>query len=515
MNSEEQLRNEGKSTMSNQRLMRSPQARFGVGVLVAALGLAWPAYQAVGDELTSENAAKPGKPAVMKAASTPVQMNHANAIEFAPQISATVGKSILLRLPAPVSRLSVGDKDVADVVLINPKEIYLLGKKVGSTNIILWNKNGQSTVVDVSVGLDASVLQGKLQQLLPGENKIRVTAAGDSLVLTGSVSSAVKVDNALALAEAYGGKKVVNMLQAAAPQQVMLEVKVAEVSKNLLDKLGVHLETTPHGMGLAGTLTSSFLFGTTFPNLGGSLDITKPGILQIEAEKKDGLVKILAEPNIIAMSGQEGSFLAGGKIFIPVPQAGAGGTVVTLEEREFGVGLRFTPTVLEGGRINLRVTPEVSELSTTGTEVSTNGGSNTSLLPTITTRRASTTVQLRDGQSLAIGGLIKNNVTEVMKALPILGELPIIGALFRSSEFQNDRTELLFVITPRLVKPLPPDYKLPTDSFIEPSRSEFFLEGKLEGSAPESGAAAPATSQMQAPAVPAKPAAGPSGFEVK
>ena len=507
MNSKKPLRNEGESSMSEQRLLRAPRAGFGIGILAAAVALAWPAFHAMGAETTLAKAAKPRKPALVKAAPATVRPDAADVIEVAPQISAAVGKSILLRLPAPVSRLSVGNKDVADVVLINPKEIYLLGKTVGSTNIILWSKSGQSTVVDVSVGLDVAALQGKLQQVLPGENRIRVAAAGDSLVLTGHVSDAVKVDSALALAEAYAGKKVVNMLQAAAPQQVMLEVKVAEVSKNLLDKLGTRLTATEHNSGLS--LISSFLFGPvgTFPNLGGGLSIDKPGDLKLEAEKKDGLVKILAEPNIIAMSGQEGSFLAGGKIFIPVPQAGAAGTTITLEEREFGVGLRFTPTVLEGGRINLRVTPEVSEVSSTGTVVSAEGV-GTNILPTITTRRASTTVQLRDGQSLAIGGLIKNNVTESMTALPVLGELPIIGPLFRSSEFQNDKTELLFVVTPRLVKPLPPDYKLPTDSFIEPSRSEFFLGGKLEGGAPEPKAAAPATGQTQAPA-------GPSGFEVK
>lgn len=484
--------------MSRQRLLRAPQAGFGVGILAAAMTLVWPANQAVG--------ADPAPAKVAKTAPAPVRTGGAQVIEFAPHISVTVGKSTVLRLPEPISRVSVGNKDVADVVVISPREIYLLGKKVGSTNVILWNRNGQSTVVDVSVGLDVSTLQGKLRQLLPAENRIQVATAGDSLVLTGSLSDAVKVDRVLALAEAYSGKKVVNMLQAAAPQQVMLEVKVAEVSKNLLDKLGVRLTATESNSGLS--LISSFLFGTlgTFPNLGGGLSIDKPGDIKVEAEKKDGLIKILAEPNIIAMSGQEGSFLAGGKIFIPVPQTGAVGTTITLEEREFGVGLRFTPTVLESGRINLRVTPEVSELSSTGTTVSVGGVS--SILPTITTRRASTTVQLRDGQSLAIGGLIKNNVTETMRALPILGELPIIGALFRSSEFQNDKTELLFVITPRLVKPLPPDYKLPTDNFIEPSRSEFFLGGQLEGSAPESKPAAPAAGQTQTPA-------GPGGFEVK
>jgi pilus assembly protein CpaC len=495
--------------MCKQRLLRVPRSRWlGTGVLAAALSLAWPAFHAVGAEPVLAKVTKPSKPAtVKKPAPAPIQLDSAKTIEFAPQISATVGKSIVLRLPAPVSRLSVGNKDVADVILLNPSEIYLLGKSVGSTNVILWSRSGQSTVVDVSVGLDVSTLQGKLQQLLPGENRIHVAAAGDSLVLTGSVSDAVKVDRALALAEAYAGKKVVNMLQAAAPQQVMLEVKIAEVSKSLLDKLGARVTATDHNTGLS--LISGFLFGTvgSFPSLGGSLSIDKPIDLKLEAEKKDGLIKILAEPNIIAMSGQEGAFLAGGKIFIPVPQAGVGGTVVTLEEREFGVGLRFTPTVLEGGRINLRVTPEVSEVSQTGTVVSA-AGVGTNILPTINTRRASTTVQLRDGQSFAIGGLIKNNVTETMTAFPILGELPIIGPLFRSSEFQNDKTELLFVITPRLVKPLPPDYKLPTDNFIEPNRSEFFLGGKLEGSAPESQPAAPTAGQSQAPA-------GPGGFEVK
>jgi pilus assembly protein CpaC len=196
------------------------------------------------------------------------------------------------------------------------------------------------------------------------------------------------------------------------------------------------------------------------------------------------------------MSGQEGAFLAGGKIYIPVPQAGGlFGSTITLEEKEFGVGLRFTPTVLEGGRINLKVSPEVSEL---GKNVTV--GSQT--IPSITTRRASTTVQLNDGQSFAIGGLIKSNVTEAIAAFPGLGEIPILGALFRSSDFQNERTELLFIITPRLVKPLPPNYALPTDGFIEPTRAEFFLGGKLEGTpkAESQPAAAPAEPKDQVPA---------------
>lgn len=396
-----------------------------------------------------------------------------SAIEFAPQVDITVGKSTLLKLPAPASRISVGNPAVADVMLLNPAEVYLLGKTVGATNLILWSKSGQSTLVDVSVGVDVAALQGKLQLLLPGEKNIKVSSAADSLVLTGSVTDALKVNRAVELAEAYGGgKKVVNLLQAGAPQQVMLEVKVAEVSKTLTDQLGAQFKYGAVSGGWTYSLLAGFLTGAP-----GVISAASPNGLKsltLDAAKTDGLVKILAEPTIMAMSGQEGAFLAGGKIYIPVPQAGLGGTAITLEEKEFGVGLKFTPIVLEGGLINLKVSPEVSELGrgvTFGTQT----------LPSITTRRASTTVQLHDGQSFAIGGLIRNNVTESISAFPGLGDLPVLGALFRSSNFQHDRTELLFIITPRLVKPLPANYALPTDSFVEPTRSEFLLGGKLEG----------------------------------
>jgi pilus assembly protein CpaC len=237
--------------------------------------------------------------------------------------------------------------------------------------------------------------------------------------------------------------RIVNLLIVSAAQQVILEVKIAEVSKTLLDKLGVGV----NGIATSGpwslNLASQFLTGT----LAGNLQLANGNkSISIEAEKKDGMVKILAEPSVMAISGQEGSFLAGGKILIPVAQTSVtGGVQVTLEEKEFGVGLKFTPTVLAGGRINLRVAPEVSELSREGVSVTATGANSPAILPLITTRRASTTVQLVDGQSFAIGGLIKNNTTANIKAFPILGELPIIGALFRSTDFQQDRTELLKV----------------------------------------------------------------------
>jgi pilus assembly protein CpaC len=209
--------------------------------------------------------------------------------------------------------------------------------------------------------------------------------------------------------------------------------------------------------------------------------------LAIGAEKQDGLVRILAEPTVMAISGQEGSFLAGGKIFIPVAQDN---NKITLEEKEFGVGLRFVPTVLAGGRINLRVAPEVSELSREGIGISVSGISGNAVLPLITTRRASTTVELFDGQSFAIGGLIRDSQTSTIRGVPLLGDVPVLGALFRSTDFQQDRTELLFVVTPHLVQPLPASYPLPTDAVSTPDRIRLNLQGRLEG----------------APALPAQPA---------
>ena len=203
--------------------------------------------------------------------------------------------------------------------------------------------------------------------------------------------------------------------------------------------------------------------------------------MTLQGEIDKGRAKVLAEPNILAMRGQEASFLAGGKIYIPIPQSSGvgGGVFITLQEEDYGVGLNFLPTVLDGGKINLRVSPEVSELLSTGTTFGT--GTGATVVPTITTRRASTTVQLNDGESLAIGGLIQSNILETIKAFPLLGELPILGPLFRSSEFQHNRTELVFVVTPHLVQGTTQRVALPSDSFTPPTRTQFQLEGKMEG----------------------------------
>lgn len=393
-------------------------------------------------------------------------------------VRLTAGKSLVMSLPDKAVRISIANPDVADVMLLNPKEVYLLGKKTGSTNLFVWSAGGATSLRDVSVHVDTDALQSRLREWVPTADGVQVDSVADTLVVRGRVADAMKAQRIMGLAEAFsGGRKAVNMLRVEGGQQVMLEVKVAEVSKTLLDELGVDLNLTRNIGGASVNLLSQLLTnGST------SITSTRTGNnIALTAEMKKGLVKVLAEPTITAVNGQEGSFLAGGRIYIPVPQSnGVGGTSITLEEKEFGVGLKFLPTVLEDGLINLRVTPEVSELSQYGTTVQSVGG-QTSLLPSITTRRASTTVQLRDGESFAIGGLIKSNVTESIKALPLLGELPVLGALFRSTAFQKEQSELLFVVTPRLVKPTLARPALPTDNFKQPTRIELFMDGQLEG----------------------------------
>jgi pilus assembly protein CpaC len=441
-----------------------------------------------------------------KSSSKP-QVQTQGPVRMAPPLRLTAGKSMLLQLSENAERLSVGNPDVTDVVLINPREIYLLGKKSGHTNLLVWTAQGSTTLRDISVGADTESLHAKLREYVPSAENLRVDSVADTLVLSGRVSDGMKVQRLMALTEAFNGnKKVINLLRVHGTQQVMLEVKVAEVSKTLLDELGVDMNLTRTvgntSVNLLSQLLSAGSTALTAARTNGVSTIT------LTAEMKKGLVKVLAEPTITAVSGQEGSFLAGGKIYIPVPQTSAsGGTTITLEEKEFGVGLRFLPTVLEDGLINLRVTPEVSELSQLGTTVKNLAGQS-SLLPSITTRRASTTVQLRDGESFAIGGLVKNNVTQTIKAFPILGELPILGALFRSTAFQTDKSELLFVVTPRLARVLPPDYALPTDSFIPPTRKEYFWNGQLEGTPPEQ-MPAPKTPELPAPPTETRPEPAP------
>jgi len=472
------------------------------------------------------------------------------------QVILPVGKSRILSLPEPVRTRTLGNPAIVQAMLVSPTSLYLLGLDVGTTNMILQGRSGRCTIVDVVVGADPGGLQTTLRDLLPEAKKVRVSAAADSLVLSGSVADAVLAQKVMDIANAYvlrqtrsplqapqpgasgapmlamqgGGNmmaagmmnnqngmpvrspRIINMMSVEAPQQVMLEVKVAEVSKTLIDQMGSALNL----QGAFGTwsfgLLANFLSGAT-DLLSFSKANNLPLKFALDAQKGDSLVKVLAEPTLMAISGQEASFLAGGKVFIPVPQStGVGGTsTIVLQEETFGVGLRFTPTVLENGRINLRVAPEVSELSPTGVSVTAPGTNNTSILPLITTRRASTTLQVMDGQSFAIGGLIKNNITGSLNGLPGVGDLPVVGALARSTKFQQDKSEVLFVVTPRLVKPLPANYPMPTDTFGTPIPGEVYIDGNMEGHLRTPPPNAPAPAALPAPAqAPAPTTASPA-----
>ncbi len=391
---------------------------------------------------------------------------------------------------APPALPATASDSVADVeiTLLSPTELFFLGRKAGSMNVIVQSANGRCSIKDIIVTIDPDTLQAKLAELMPEESGIKVKSAENALVLTGKISDAAKLDEAVSLAAIYGdGKKVVNLLRVMQPQQVMLEVKIAEVSKTLLDQLGASFNLTRSSTGGRNnySLLSSFLSGD---GLLAALKIGRSS-LNLDGENDNGLVRVLAEPNIMAISGQQASFLSGGKIFIPVSQTSSiGSPTITLEEQEFGIGVKFTPTVLDGTRINLKMVSEVSDLSQLGSPFSTVNGV-TSILPSMTVRRADTTVQLNDGQSFAIAGLIKNNATATMKRFPGLGEVPILGALFRSSQFQTDQTELLFVVTPHLVKPLAEAPRLPTDNHVVPSRAEVYFNGSLESATPAPAAA--------------------------
>ncbi|MDM5176206.1 type II and III secretion system protein family protein [Massilia sp. DJPM01] len=462
------------------------------------------------------------------------------SVEVGTAVQVMLGKSSVIPLAAPVTRIvasgqggarqaaPAGAPDEAadsgaiaefEVLLLSPTDLFLLGKKAGSASLILQDTRGVCYLRDILVAIDPATLQAKLNELMPEETGIVVKSAENAIVLTGTVRDAEQLDEALRVAGAYGGgKRVLNLLRVNSPQQVMLEVKIAEVSKTLLDKFGIDFaRMIGSADGLGSRIISGILGGApavlgqfshqgSGAGFGALAEATVRGgnnaaavrlsggaggatLFGIDAQQKDGLVRVLAEPNIMAISGQSASFLSGGKVFIPVAQSrDSGGANITLEEKEFGVGLKFSPTVLGGARINLKLVSEVSELAQTGSPFTTSGGV-TSVLPSITTRRVDTTVQLNDGQSFAVAGLIRNNVTQTLSRFPGLGDVPVLGALFRSTEFQKDQTELIFIVTPRLVKPAS-GLAAPTDNHVPADRADLIFLGKTEGqSAPATATA--------------------------
>jgi len=411
------------------------------------------------------------------------------------KLELVVGKSTVLQTAKAAKRVSVANPDIAELVLVSPHEIYITGKAPGLTNLTLWHNKEVSAVYDLEVRYDISRLKQKINELLPGETNLRVMATHNSVTLAGKVSSAARLSQIVDLAREYAPEsRINNMVEVGGVHQVMLEVRVAEMNRSMGRRLGINFnyatESGKFGINkLAGltevvspddaNIASSGPFGIlTSSVLSGLLRFTSSDTTWtafIDALKEQGLVKILAKPTLVALSGHDAQFLAGGEFPVPVPQGlGTAG----IEYKQFGVGLAFTPTVLSKDRISIKVAPEVSELDFS-TAVQVEGY----VVPGLSTRKASTVVELADGQSFAIAGLLRDTVRDAVSKFPLLGDIPILGKLFRSRSFQKNETELIIVATPHLVKPLDlEEQPMPTDFYIEPNDEELYIWGLMEGS---------------------------------
>lgn len=381
------------------------------------------------------------------------------------RIVLTAGRSTVLATEFDITRIAVTNPAVADAVVVQPREVLIDGKTPGTVSLIIWGV-GRRAQYDVVIEMGVSTLQQKLQALFPGED-ITATVNDDALILSGHASSTAIMLKAGEIAQSSAAKlKVINLLQlpgGQGSQQVMLQVRFAEVNRKAVQELGVNLFMGPNGENdyVARTTTGQYTppgvtsSGTTFSDLLNLFVMnTKYNIgVVIKALQQKGYFQSLAEPNLIAYNGQTASFLAGGEFPVPVVQGGAGvaGSAITIEWKEYGVRLNFTPTIA-GDTIRLKVRPEVSSLDF-------NSGIQLSgfRIPALLKRFAETDVELRDGQSFAIAGLLLNSAQENGSKVPILGDIPIIGALFKSKADTKEQTELMVLVTPQLVRPLDPD----------------------------------------------------------
>ncbi|WP_232366590.1 type II and III secretion system protein family protein [Alteripontixanthobacter muriae] len=418
---------------------------------------------------------------------------HAGSVEV------PINKSQVITADRPIARALIGNDEIADIFPISDQSVYVLGKQLGTTSLTLYDKgNRVMAVIDIAVGPDVQSLREQFGSLM-GSEMIHASISNDNIVLSGLVSDASVADRAVRLANTFAPDKVVNLMSVGSSQQVMLEVRFAEISRNVGKDLGVSsffsstggrfggaigsgASVTPDpspGAGLVGldAITGSFgVFSRLFSDVAG-LDIE----VVLDALESRGLLKTLAEPTLVSLSGERASFLAGGEFPIPVAQSGgtgagvggAGAQAITVEFKPFGVSLGFTPTVLADRTINLLVEPEVSSIDPSAS-LTLNGLT----IPGLRTRRASTVLELRDGESFAIAGLIQQDFQTTVNQVPILGSIPIIGTLFRSSSFQKGETELLIIVTPRLVQPIRPDQvRLPTDRVPDPVQADVLLNG--------------------------------------
>ncbi len=408
------------------------------------------------------------------------------------KLQLVMNKSTVLTTNRPYKSVSVGQPEIADVTPVSPTNILVTAKKPGTTQVIVWDDQNRTQVADVSVKMDLSALQHELQAMFPSAN-IEVADVGGSLALRGKVPDTTVAEQAVSAASAYG-VKVLNFLEVGGGQQVMLQVKFAEVSRDATSQLGVDFamsdgifslgsnvgQITPSGFtdGTTGALgTQSVGTGVTLFGSGQAGAVAFRYFIQ--ALRQNNLARILAEPNLVAMSGQKASFLAGGEFPVPVPQSGTGGSAtITIDYREFGVRLSFVPVVLGDGRIRLKLTPEVSDLDFSSPLVISG-----SRIPIVNKRTVTTVIELNDGQTFAIAGLLNNSVAASKDVVPGLGDLPVLGALFRSVRYERKETELVVLVTPKIVGAMNPDQvsAVPGEHWRHPSEAQLFLQQDLGG----------------------------------
>jgi pilus assembly protein CpaC len=385
-------------------------------------------------------------------------------------ISVPRDKSLSFRLDQPATKIIVAQPDIAEVVATTDRSFYVRGIELGSTNLLVYGPGGRlMEVIDVRVGIDAQTLERDLAQALPKEH-IRVQTLGEGVMLTGEVSNPGVAIRAKTIAEAVAPDGVMSMLKVNG-SQVVLEVRILEASRSVTHDIGLHATIQNNsfnfsfGTGLIGASTPTGVLSLHGGSGHTSIDA------QLQALEEKGLLHTLARPNLVAMSGEKASFLAGGEFPFPVP---AGLNLVSIEFRPYGVRLNFTPVIQDNGKIRLAVEPEVSQLDPANS-VTVNGSS----VPALTMRRTNTTVELQDGESLAISGLFQHGYQNSLRQVPGLGEIPILSALFRSARWQRNETELLIVVTPRIVTES--DFESAKTKAVagaEPSAADLMFMGK-------------------------------------
>ncbi len=382
----------------------------------------------------------------------------------------------LVRLDGPASTVFVANPEIADVQVKSPSLIYLMGKKPGQTTLFAVDAREKVLAnIDISVTHNIERLRKAVRDLHPNSD-ISVASIDGSIVIEGTVKTATTAENLRSLVERFAGSKeaVINRLGVTSPSQVNLRVRVAEVSREVDKQFGLNWNV----IGAIGGLSIGMATGNPFASvvspdtfsLAGSPTPNWDLNVVVDALEDEGLVKVLAEPNLTALSGETASFLAGGEFPILVPDSN---NRVTIEFKKFGVSLAFTPTLIGDGRVNLHVRPEVSQLSSSNAVTL-----NSFQIPSLITRRAETTVELGSGQSFAIAGLLQNNVTHDISKFPGLGDVPVLGSLFRSDRFQREESELVIIVTPYVVRPTSmAKLSAPTDGFVPPNDFERVRTG--------------------------------------